>query len=119
MVAVKLGYYIRDTGDGDVRCYYMADEPPDGQFAFRGGAWVPLEVYGLLDGARVALVDGCYVMDRLIDGDPEFDGPFDDPPSGVPPFEAPAGDEPPLPLYSFLDGDWKPLVQPYESPPAS
>ena len=116
MVDVALGYYIRDTGGGDVNCYYMADEPPLGQYALRGGVWELLEVYGLLDGARVTLVDGYAVMDRLIDGDPEFDGPFEDPPEGIPPFEAPAGDE--APLYIFLDGVWEPLVPPYESPPA-
>jgi hypothetical protein len=56
-------------------------------------------------------------MDKIIDGDPEVDGPFDEPPSGVPPFEGvPAGDNPPK--YIFLDGNWRPLIPPYESPPA-
>jgi hypothetical protein len=103
VVDVEQGYYTSDSGDGDVHCFFMNGEPPSGQFAFRGGVWQPLEVYGLQDGRLVTLVDGYYVMDRIIDGDPDYDGPFDDPPEGVPPFEAPAGDEPPLAQYIFLD----------------
>ena len=58
MVAVKLGYYIRDTGDGDVSYYYfMNQEPPDGQYKFKGGVWKPM-------------IDGYYLMDKIIDGDP-------------------------------------------------
>lgn len=75
MVNVKRGYY-RDVGGedvgGDVYHFFMAEEPPDGQYIFRGGAWVPL-------------VNGYYLMDRLITGDVDVDGPFDDPPKGVPP----------------------------------
>jgi hypothetical protein len=71
MVAVKLGYYVRDTGEGDAYHYLMTAEPPLGQFILRDGAWVPL-------------VDGFSLMDRLIDGDPDFDGPVSDPPAGVP-----------------------------------
>lgn len=77
MVAVKLGYYIRDTGDGDVSYYYfMNQEPPDGQYKFKGGVWKPM-------------IDGYYLMDKIIDGDPDIDGPFDAPPEGVLPFESP------------------------------
>jgi hypothetical protein len=85
MVAVKLGYYVQDSrigGEADgqdyVSYYFMGAEPPDEQYIFRGGAWKPL-------------IDGYYLMDKIIDGDPDVDGPFDDPPEGVPPFESRRG----------------------------
>jgi hypothetical protein len=71
MVAVELGYYILDTGDGDVYHFLMTDEPPLGQYALRGGAWEPL-------------IDGFYLMDKVIDGDPDVTGPMVHPPEGVP-----------------------------------
>jgi hypothetical protein len=70
MVKLALGYYRRDTGDGYTCNYFMNSEPPDGQFVLRGDVWLPLP-------------DGFYLADRLLDGDPEFDGPFPDPPAGV------------------------------------
>jgi hypothetical protein len=71
MVAVKLGYYVQGTGDGDVYHYLMIDEPPLGQFMLRGDEWQPL-------------VDGFYLMDKIIDGDPDVIGPMANPPAGVP-----------------------------------
>ena len=116
MVDVKLGYYIQDDGE-DVFYYFMGAEPPLEQYALRNGVWEPLPVYGIYNGRLVTLVDGYYLMDKIMDGDPEVDGPFDELPEGVPPFEGvPAGDQPPK--YIF-DGDWKPLVPPFESPSRS
>jgi hypothetical protein len=66
MVVVKWGYYSA----GDV-WFYLGAEPPAGQYVFRDGAWVPLP-------------DPFYLMDKIIDGDPDVDGPFPDPPKGVP-----------------------------------
>jgi hypothetical protein len=66
----KYGYYT-DTG-GDVYHFFMAAEPPLGQFILRDGAWV-------------LLPDPWYLMDRVIDGDPDLTGPVVDPPEGVPP----------------------------------
>jgi hypothetical protein len=70
--SAKLGYYVKDTGDGDVYNFFMADEPPLGQYVLHDGVWVPLP-------------DPWYLMDKIIDGDPEVDGPVADPPEGVPP----------------------------------
>jgi hypothetical protein len=71
MVAFALGYYSRDTGDGDVYHYHMSGEPPLGQSVLRGDVWVPLP-------------DGFSLADRLIVGDAQYDGPVTDPPAGVP-----------------------------------
>jgi hypothetical protein len=39
----------------------------------------------LRDGERwEPLIDGYYLWDKIIDGDPDTDGPFADPPAGVP-----------------------------------
>ena len=70
----KLGYYTRDTGDGDVYHYYMGDEPPLEQYRFNGSRWVPLD-------------DGWSLMDLVIDGSPELTGPVKNPPKGVPTIE--------------------------------
>jgi hypothetical protein len=72
MVKMAQGVYVRDTGDG-YTCYFaMTDEPPDGQYVLRGQKWVPLPG------------DGFGLMDRLITGEPDYDGPMTDPPEGVP-----------------------------------
>jgi hypothetical protein len=72
MVKVVSGYYVRDTGDGDVVYFFAGGEPPLEQYVLRDGTWHPLP-------------DGFYLMDKLIDGDPDFYGPVADPPAGVPP----------------------------------
>ncbi len=54
----------------------MGDEPP-------------LEQYILIDGTWEPLSDGFYLMDMVIDGNPEISGPVRDPPEGVPPYESP------------------------------
>ena len=75
----KIGYYTEDTGPNnddapDVFVFYMASEPPEGQFILINGAWRPL-------------VDPWFLMDKIMDGDPEVGDPTDDPPEGVPPYE--------------------------------
>ena len=72
MVKFARGYYLNDSGE-DI-WFYMGGEPPEGQFIFRDGKWEPL-------GG-----DGFHLADRLIDGDPDYDGPVADPPEGVPPY---------------------------------
>jgi hypothetical protein len=52
----------------------MGDEPPLEQYILHVGKWTPL-------------VDGFYLMDMIIDGNPEISGPVLDPPEGVPPYE--------------------------------
>lgn len=74
MVKFARGYYSRDSGDGDTVYYYMNGEPPQGQFIFRDGKWKPMPG------------DGFGLADRLIDGDPDFNGPVEAP-RGVPPFK--------------------------------
>ena len=71
MVDVQRGYYTEVSGDGTAYHYLMTDEPPLGQYILHGGVWVPL-------------VDGFYLMDKIIDGDPEVTGPVPNPPDGVP-----------------------------------
>jgi hypothetical protein len=66
-----VGYYTCDTGDGDVSDYYMGDEPPEKQYVLRGKTWE-------------LLPDPWSLMDRIIDGDPDYDGPTVNPPRGVP-----------------------------------
>jgi hypothetical protein len=60
MVAVELGYYIRDTGDGDVCYFFMTDAASGAVHASR---------------RRVGAVDGFYLMDKIISGDPDMTGP--------------------------------------------
>jgi hypothetical protein len=62
MAGSKLGYYTRDTGDGNVYYYFMGDEPPLEQYRLNGKIWVPL-------------VDGWSVMDMLMNAQPDLDGP--------------------------------------------
>jgi len=49
----------------------MGDEPPDKQYVLRGETWE-------------LLPDPWSLMDRIIDGDPDYDGPTVNPPRGVP-----------------------------------
>jgi hypothetical protein len=62
----KRGYYTQDSGQ-NVYLFYMGDEPPLEQYVLTGGAWVPL-------------IDGYFLMDLLIDGDPTITSPWPDPP---------------------------------------
>ena len=61
-----IGYYVKDTGDGDLYHFFMGDEAPLKQYVLRGDRWEPLP-------------DPWYLMDKVIDGDPEVDGPMKDP----------------------------------------
>jgi hypothetical protein len=74
MAGSKIGYYRRDTGQS-VYDFYMSEEPPLGQFLLRDGTWEPL-------------ADGYFLMDMVIDGNPELTGPVKDPPQGVPPYRS-------------------------------
>jgi hypothetical protein len=69
MAGSKIGYYTQD--DGEDRFYFMGDDPPLEQYILRDGAWKPLN-------------DGYYLMDMVIDGNPELTGPVKNPPRGVP-----------------------------------
>lgn len=69
------GYYVSDPGvpnAGEVKVFFMAAEPPDGQYRLDGDQWVEVP-------------DGWYLSDRLIDGDPGLSGPFAEAPNGAPP----------------------------------
>jgi hypothetical protein len=66
----KIGYYSQDDGV-DHWYYFMGDEPPDEQYILRDGTWKPL-------------VDPWYLMDMIMDGNPEVSGPTVNPPRGVP-----------------------------------
>jgi hypothetical protein len=66
----KVGYYVRDTGQ-HVYHYYMGDEPPLEQYVLHGDTWEPL-------------VDPWYLMDLVINGQPDLTGPVANPPRGVP-----------------------------------
>jgi hypothetical protein len=55
----KLGYYTQDSGQGVVSHYFMGDDPPLEQFILRGNVWKPLP-------------DPWYLMDMVIDGNPEL-----------------------------------------------
>ena len=62
----KIGYYTRDTGQS-VDHFYMGDEPPREQYILINNAWELLS-------------DGWYLMDMVIDGQPDLDGPVENPP---------------------------------------
>ena len=66
----KLGYYTQDSGQ-NVYHYFMGNEPP-------------LEQYMLHDGKSEPLSDGWYLMDMIMDGNPDLSGPVKSPPKGVP-----------------------------------
>lgn len=70
----KLGFYTQDTGQ-NVYYFYMAAEPPEGQYILREGKWHPL-------------VDGYYLMDMIINGQPDLTGPEPALPKGAPPAPA-------------------------------
>jgi hypothetical protein len=72
--SAKIGYYTQDTGGGDVFHFYMGAEPPEDQLILRGGT-------------RKPLTDPWYLMDMVIDGNPELTGPVKNPPKGVPPYK--------------------------------
>ena len=74
----KIGYYTEDTGTND-------DDAPD-VFYFFIGDEPPLEQYILINGVWRPLIDPWFLMDKIIDGDPDIDGPTEDPPEGVPPY---------------------------------
>jgi len=69
----RVGYYTRDLGDGEHRHYHMGDDPPLEQYRLNvnSNAWE-------------LLPDPWSLMDRIIDGDPDYDGPTVNPPRGVP-----------------------------------
>lgn len=73
MVRFARGYYRRFEGGpgGEDSWYFMGGEPPLGQHVLRDGTWIPLPG------------DGFGLADRLIDGDPDFDGPVSLP-AGIP-----------------------------------
>jgi hypothetical protein len=73
VIGSKLGYYTWDD-TVDIFYFFMGDEPPLKQYMFRGQVWEPL-------------IDGWYLMDRVIDGEPGLDGPMPNPPDGVPAME--------------------------------
>ena len=66
----KFGYYTQDNGQ-NVYYYYMGAEPPEEQYILRERKWQPLE-------------DGYYLMDLIINGDPDLEGPVPNPPEGAP-----------------------------------
>jgi hypothetical protein len=72
--ASKLGYYTQDTGQS-VYHYFMGDEPPKGQY-----------IYVLRDKVWEPLTDSWYLMDMVINGEPDLTGPMVNPPAGVPAF---------------------------------
>jgi hypothetical protein len=76
---MMLGYWVRFADEPPTFFYFMSDQPPSGQYKFKG-IWKPL-------------IDPWYLMDLIMSGDVDLDGPFDDPPEGVPPFEP----SPPVP----------------------
>ena len=65
MSSAKFGYYTQDDGQ-HVSHYFMGDEPPLEQYILRGNTWKPLP-------------DGFYLMDMIIDGNPEISGPVKSP----------------------------------------
>jgi hypothetical protein len=78
----KIGYYTEDTGPNDddapdVFHLYMGDEPPLEQYILIKGEWRPL-------------IDPWFLMDKIIDGNPDISDPMPDPPEGVPPYESAA-----------------------------
>ena len=70
MAGSRVGYYTQDDGV-DRWHYFMGDDPPLEQYILRDGAWKPL-------------ADGYYLMDMIIDGQPDLSGPTVNPPRGVP-----------------------------------
>ena len=70
MASNRVGYYTQ-VSQRYVWHYFMGDDPPLEQYILRDGAWKPLN-------------DGYYLMDMIIDGNPEISGPFQNPPRGVP-----------------------------------
>jgi hypothetical protein len=70
MASSRVGYYTQDDGE-DRFHYYMGDDPPLKQYILRDRVWKPLE-------------DGYYLMNMIIDGNPELTGPVKNPPRGVP-----------------------------------
>ena len=100
---VALGYWSRDD-----HWFYMADQPPLGQYSLCHGVWETLPVYGLQHGRLVTLVDGYYLMDRIMDADYDEAG-LDEPPEGVPPFDEAKVQS--SSLYVLLDVGWRPLLK--------
>jgi hypothetical protein len=72
MVKIQEGYYTESFYEGDDVHYFVGGEPPLEQYILINGVWKPL-------------VDGFYLMDKIIDGDPGVGDPTDEPPEGVPP----------------------------------
>jgi hypothetical protein len=70
MASSRVGYYTQDDGE-DRFYYFMGDDPPLEQYILRDRVWKPLE-------------DGYYLMDMIIDGQPDLTGPVANPHKGVP-----------------------------------
>jgi hypothetical protein len=69
----KFGYYVEDDGTA-IYYYFMGKEPPEGQY-----------IYKLLNGAWRPLKNGYFLMDMIMDGNPNLTGPTSAPPEGIPP----------------------------------
>jgi hypothetical protein len=65
------GYYVYEPYKQEPIVFFMADEPPDGQYRLDNGEWVPLP-------------DGWFISDMLMDGDPALNGPVAEAPAGAP-----------------------------------